>query len=191
MSYDIKVLSVGAVCKLNMSCGSIIAERAVIPGKEFSGSYPFVSKIGGEWFGLIKEGSPKNTGSFDVCDFDFGGGEHELSWRTGASAVGHYSLLFRSEELFSDFRLVMKQLRKISLVFPQYAEYVTDENAHIPAKTRRQRTERYLRSADARRFYGAYPAEKDIQQYLLYNTELAQTYMKQTGAKIWNLPKKQ
>ena len=114
MSYDIKVLSVGAVCKLNMSCGSIIAERAVIPGKEFSGSYPFVSKIGGEWFGLIKEGSPKNTGSFDVCDFDFGGEEHELSWRTGASAVGHYSLLFRSEELFSDFRLVMKQLRNMS-----------------------------------------------------------------------------
>ena len=114
MSYDIRVLSVGAACKLNMSCGSIVAERTGGFGREFAKSYPFASRISGEWFELIKEGSPKIFGSFDVCDFDFDSGEHELSWRTGAAAVGHYSLMFRSEELFSDFRLVMKQLRNMS-----------------------------------------------------------------------------
>ncbi|MBR1832727.1 MAG: hypothetical protein IJ784_09885 [Ruminiclostridium sp.] len=114
MSYDIKVLSAGASCKLNMTCGSIIAERTGGFGKAFRETYIYASKITGEWFELVKEGSPKILGSFDVCDFDFDGGEHEPSWRTGKAAEGHYSLVFRSEELFSDFRLVMRQLRNMS-----------------------------------------------------------------------------
>ncbi|MBQ3841424.1 MAG: hypothetical protein II820_01900 [Ruminiclostridium sp.] len=114
MSYDIKVLSAGAVCKFNMSCGSIKAVRTGGFGRSFEETYIYASKISGEWFELVKDGTPDLLGSFYVCDFDFDSGDLPPFWRTGEAAEGHYGLIFRSEELFGDFRLIMKQLRNMS-----------------------------------------------------------------------------
>lgn len=111
MSYDIKVLSVGGSCKLNMNCGSIVAVRTGGFGAGFAEAYPFAAKYAGEWFGLMKYGSPPLLGSFDVCDFDFER-RTELFWRDNAE--DHYSLIFRSEELAGDFRRIMKHLQKLS-----------------------------------------------------------------------------
>ena len=112
MSYDLKVLSVGASCKLNISCGSITAVRSGGFGAAFAEDYPFAAKMQGEWFELVKDGTPGILGSFDICDFDFEHGERELFWRQ--SAKDHHSLLFKSAELFEDFRRIMKQLQKLS-----------------------------------------------------------------------------
>lgn len=111
MSYDLKVLTVGASCKLNMNCGSIVAERTGGFGSMFAEAYPFAAKISGEWFELMKYDTPKLLGSFDVCDFDYEHGT-ELFWRE--TSEDHYSLIFRSEELFGDFRRIMKHLQKLS-----------------------------------------------------------------------------
>ena len=112
MSYDIKVLSAGASCKLNMSCGSIAAVRMNGFGSGFAENYPFAAKMRGEWFELQKDGTPVLLGSFDICDFDFEHGSRELFWRQNAE--DHYSLLFRSDELYEDLKRIMKQLQKLS-----------------------------------------------------------------------------
>ena len=112
MSYDIKVLSVGASCRMNISCGSIVASRMNGFGAAFSEDYPFAAKIHGEWFELRKDSTPDMLGSFDICDFDFEHGKKELFWRQDAE--DKYSLVMRSAELFEDMKLVMKQLRKLS-----------------------------------------------------------------------------
>ena len=112
MSYDIKVLSAGASCRMNISCGSIVASRTGGFGQAFAEDYPFAAKMRGEWFELRKDGTPDMLGSFDICDFDFEHGEKELFWRENGK--DHYSLTLRSAELFEDMKLVMKQLRKLS-----------------------------------------------------------------------------
>lgn len=114
MSYDIKVLSVGASCKIGMSCGSIKARRTGGFGTAFAQTYPFAARMSGEWFELQKDSTPDILGSFDVCDFDFESGDNELFWRSDGRESDHYSLFFRTDELFEDFRLIMKQLRRLS-----------------------------------------------------------------------------
>jgi hypothetical protein len=95
-----------------MSCGSIKAVRTAGFGSAFAADYPFAAKMRGEWFELVADGTPDLLGSFDICDFDFEHGEKELFWRQDAK--DHYSLLFRSDELYEDFKRIMKQLRKLS-----------------------------------------------------------------------------
>ncbi|MBR5088102.1 MAG: hypothetical protein IK093_01600 [Ruminiclostridium sp.] len=112
MSYDLKVLSVGASCKLNISCGSITAVRTDGFGSAFAQDYPFAAKMRGEWFELRRDTTPDILGSFDICDFEFEHGNRELFWRQ--SSNDHYSLVFRSPELFEDMKRIMKQLRKLS-----------------------------------------------------------------------------
>ncbi len=114
MSYDIKVLSVGASCKIGMSCGSIKAVRTGGFGTHFAQTYPFAAKMSGEWFELRKDSTPDILGSYDICDFDFESGERGLFWRSDGRNDGHYSLMIRSEEIFGDLRLILKQLRKLS-----------------------------------------------------------------------------
>ena len=114
MSYDIKVLSVGASCKLDISCGSITAKRTVDFEQDFVQHYTFAAKMRGEWFELKKDGAADILDTAEICELDREHGGHELFWRQENPDTGHYSLLIRSEELFDDLRLIMKQLRKLS-----------------------------------------------------------------------------
>ena len=112
MSYDLKVLSVGASCKLNISSGSIAAKHTEGFGIRFTDEYPFAATMRGEWFTLKRDGAHDISGASDICELDFEHGGRELFWRQ--NSVEHYSLLFGSAELFEDFKRIMKQLRKLS-----------------------------------------------------------------------------
>lgn len=113
MSYDLMILSVGAKYKDNILQSSIIAERLNGFGISNNERYPFAGKIKGTWFELKKYDSLPIIGSFDLCDFDFNK-EYRPIWRLEDEETDHYSLFFKSEKFFEDFKLIAKSIQNLS-----------------------------------------------------------------------------
>lgn len=113
MSYDLMILSVGAKHKDNIFQSSIIAERLNGFGISNNERYPFAGKIKGTWFELKKYDSLPLFGSFDLCDFDFNI-ECKPAWRLENEDTDHYSLFFKSEKIFEDFKLIVKSIQNLS-----------------------------------------------------------------------------
>lgn len=114
MSYDLLALSVGARHKHDLHYANIIAERLNGFGLSFNERYHFAGKIKGTWFELVKIDSPKILGSFDLCDFDFNNQEYRLFWRLTNKETDHYSLFFKSEDIFEDFKNIMRSIQELS-----------------------------------------------------------------------------
>ena len=114
MSYDLLALSVGVKYANDLYSADIIARRLNGFGIEFNERYPYAGKIKGTWFELEKKGALEILGSFDLCDFNFSDQEYKLFWRLTKKETDHYSLSFKSDVIWENFKNIIRDIQDLS-----------------------------------------------------------------------------
>lgn len=112
MSYNLMLLAVGADSRSDIERGCIRAERVHGFGAAMNERYPFVGQIRGTWFDLVKIGSERILGAFDLCDFEFELGAN-LPWRM-IEYRDRYPLFFKSDEILRDFGEIVDAVLELS-----------------------------------------------------------------------------
>lgn len=123
MSYNLMLLAVGADSRSDIERGCIRAERVNGFGEAMNERYPFVGQINGAWFDLVKIGSERILGAFDLCDFEFELGAN-LPWRM-IEHHDRYPLFFKSDEILRDFGEIVDAVLELSpkktmILLPRY-----------------------------------------------------------------------
>ncbi len=114
MSYDLLALSVGAKHNCDLCYSDIIAIKLNGFGASLNERYSFAGRLKGTWFELVRKGSLEILGSYDLCDFDFSNQEYRLFWRLTKKETDHYSLSFKSETIWDNFKYIISSIQDLS-----------------------------------------------------------------------------